>query len=84
MITGKFRNVDISSLNEVAPRAEYKQKNRGEIMNIHDIDQAMAGFRDIAELLYHYKEQLIKQGFTEEQAMRLVVSYQVNMFKNNN
>jgi len=53
-------------------------------MNIHDIDQAMAGFRDIAELLYHFKEQLTKQGFTEEQAMRLVVSYQVNMFKNNN
>lgn len=53
-------------------------------MNIREIDHAKAGFRDIAELLYYYKDRLIKQGFTEEQAMRLVIDYHVNQFGNNN
>lgn len=53
-------------------------------MNIRDKYQAMEGFRDFAELLYYYKEQLIKQGFTEEQAVRLAIDYQVNMIRNSN
>lgn len=46
-------------------------------MNIlHQIEQMMAVLRDISPLLWSYKVDLVKQGFTEEQAFELVRDYQ--------
>lgn len=38
---------------------------------------AMTGF---AELFWHYYNELTKQGFTNEEAIRLVIGYQHDLF----
>lgn len=39
---------------------------------IHALDQLSAMLRDLAPVLYKYHNELVKAGFTEEQAMQLV------------
>ncbi|WP_193768888.1 hypothetical protein [Metasolibacillus meyeri] len=47
---------------------------------IHAIEQMQAMLRDISPLLWEYKQDLKKQGFTEQQAFDLVRDYQKIMF----
>lgn len=50
-------------------------------MNIlHQLEQMQAMLRDLAPVLYRYKENLKKQGFTEEQAYTLVRDYHMTLF----
>lgn len=52
-------------------------------MNIlHAIEQMMAALRDVSPMLWSYKEDLKKQGFTEEQAFQLVRDFQKVTFSN--
>lgn len=46
------------------------------------MDQMQAFLRDIAPLLKKYKEDLIKQGFTEEEAFQLVRDFQNKLIRN--
>lgn len=47
---------------------------------IHEFEQLSAGLADIAVLLFQYKQDLVKQNFTEEQAFILVREYQMLLF----
>lgn len=50
-------------------------------MNIlQQLEQMQAMLRDLAPVLYSYKENLKKQGFTEDQAYTLVRDYQMTIF----
>lgn len=50
------------------------------MMNTADWDQMMAAFRDVAETLAKYRDELLKQGFDRQETMRLVIQYQISMF----
>ena len=53
-------------------------------MNIlHQLEQIQALLRDVAPVLYSYKEHLKKQGFTEQQAYNLVRDYQQILLSKN-
>jgi hypothetical protein len=52
-------------------------------MNISDKDQLYAGLRDLAEITFKYYSKLIKEGFTPEQAILLVVNFQATTIQNN-
>ena len=47
---------------------------------IHSLDQASAGLRDFAALVGRYREQLVVEGFTREEAFKLCVAYQTEVF----
>lgn len=51
---------------------------------IQAIEQMQAMLRDISPLLWEYKKDLKKQGFTEQQAYDLVKDYQKILFTQNN
>lgn len=51
---------------------------------IQAMEQLQAMLRDVSPVLWSYKENLIKQGFTEEQAFLLVRDYQEILFTNQN
>lgn len=44
---------------------------------IHEMEQLSAALSDIAILLFQYKQDLVKQKFTEQQAFQLVRDYQM-------
>jgi hypothetical protein len=55
------------------------------MMNIFQaLEQMQAMLRDISPILWSYKENLLKQGFTEEEAFALVRDYQKIMFTQQN
>lgn len=47
---------------------------------IHQLEQMQAMLRDLAPVLWSYKENLKKQGFTENQAFRMTLEYQNTIF----
>lgn len=47
----------------------------------HALDQMEAFLRDFSPFLFEYKQNLVKAGFTEEQAMQLVINYQQNVMQ---
>lgn len=49
---------------------------------IQALEQMNAMLRDVSPMLWDYKVQLIKQGFTEQQAFDLVRDYQKIIFDN--
>lgn len=49
---------------------------------IHAWDQAGAALRDVAVTLGNYYKELIKQGFTAEQAFTLTMQQQEILFRN--
>lgn len=50
-------------------------------MNIlQQLEQMQAMLRDFAPVLISYKRNLMKQGFTEEEAFQLVRDYQYTLF----
>jgi hypothetical protein len=50
-------------------------------MNIfQQIEQMDSLLRDVAPMLYNYKSELLKQGFTENQAFTLTRDYQTTLF----
>ncbi|MEK4247119.1 hypothetical protein MKZ20_17620 [Psychrobacillus sp. FSL K6-2684] len=51
---------------------------------IHELEQLSAGLADIAILLFQYKQDLVKQKFTEQQAFQLVRDYQMILLNNKN
>jgi len=51
---------------------------------IQAIEQMQAMLRDISPLLWEYKKDLKKQGFTEQQAYDLVRDYQKIIFTQSN
>lgn len=48
-------------------------------MNVGQFDQALAAFGDLAKALHAYMKHLIAEGFTREEAIRLVIQMQENM-----
>lgn len=48
-------------------------------MNIGTFDQVFSGLRDMAKCLHGYKQELVKQGFSEAEAMRLTIAYQTSI-----
>ena len=51
---------------------------------LHALDQMQAVLRDVSPVLWTYKQDLEKQGFTEQQAFDLVRDYQKIMFTQGN
>ncbi|MRX70859.1 hypothetical protein GJU40_01590 [Bacillus lacus] len=49
---------------------------------IQALEQMQATLRDLSPVLWSYKENLVKQGFTEEQAFALVKDYQNTILSN--
>lgn len=47
------------------------------------LDQVQAMLRDLSPVLWSYKENLKKQGFTDEQAFQLVRDFQITMLNIN-
>jgi len=56
----------------------YANKGVG-MMNIHEFDQLVASFRDLAKIQYEHYTKLIEAGFTEEQAMQLATEFQTEV-----
>lgn len=55
------------------------------MMNIFQaLEQMQAMLRDVSPVLWTYKQDLEKQGFTEDQAIDLVRDYQKIMFTQHN
>ena len=48
----------------------------GEARHTHDIEQAVAGLVEIASALGQYFQELMRSGFTRDEALRLTVEYQ--------
>lgn len=51
---------------------------------LHAIDQIQAMLRDLSPVLWSYKENLKKQGFTDEEAFALVRDFQMLLWNNAN
>lgn len=45
------------------------------------LEQMDAFLRDFSPVLWAYKQNLLKQGFTEEESMQLVINYQESVIK---
>lgn len=45
------------------------------------LDQASAGLRDLAAMLWSYYTHLLKEGFTDEQAFSLTADYQMHVLE---
>lgn len=68
----------------MANQNQDKSIKGGLIVNIlHQLEQIQALLRDVATVLYSYKEHLKKQGFTEQQAYNLVRDYQQILLSKN-
>ncbi|WFB60561.1 hypothetical protein [Paenibacillus sp. BR1-192] len=45
-------------------------------MNTAEWDQMMMAFCDVAKMMAKYRDELLAQGFSRDEALRLVVEYQ--------
>lgn len=52
-------------------------------MNIGNLDQLLAGMKDFSEVLREYHQLLQAEGFTEEEAMKIVIELQRYAFFKN-
>lgn len=53
-------------------------------MNIHEMDQAKAALRDMAELTSKYYEELLEQGFSKTEAITLVATWSATLMTGKN
>lgn len=53
-------------------------------MNVGQQDQLFEAIKDLASTLFKYYSELIKQGFTPADAIRLTVGMQQNLMQNTN
>ncbi|MEK3873734.1 MULTISPECIES: hypothetical protein [unclassified Paenibacillus] len=56
---------------------------RVSFMNIGERDQLVTSFKDIAVALMEYRNKLLEQGFTAQEAMQIVIGWQAAMISNN-
>ena len=60
-------------------QVDYSTRWEDLTMNIAQMDQALEAMRDLSILVRKHYEEMIKAGFTEEQALQLTVSMQLTM-----
>ncbi|WP_167372876.1 hypothetical protein [Paenibacillus rhizosphaerae] len=48
-------------------------------MNTAQWDQLMASFRDLAETMAKYRDELLEQGFERQEVIRMVIAYQTSL-----
>lgn len=53
-------------------------------MNQHQIDQLFAAIRDMSGILFEYKTKLKEQGFSDEETIELLKSFQKELIGNKN
>jgi hypothetical protein len=53
-------------------------------MNVGNQDQLLAGLRDMAETMRSYYQYLLKQGFTDVEALQIVINWQASIMVNTN
>lgn len=53
--------------------------NGGDYVNVHEMDQALAGLADIAKLTRKYHESLVEEGFDNKEALQICAYWSASL-----